>query len=41
MLLTFLVAIKKLHDGPSSPPGIPIVELGESQQTTPEHEKSR
>ena len=41
MLLTFLATIKEFHDGPSRPPDIPIVEMGESMQKTPDHEKNR
>ncbi|MHC4213337.1 MAG: response regulator transcription factor [Planctomycetota bacterium] len=37
MLLTFVAATQELHQGPSSPPGIPIVELGESKQRTSEN----
>jgi DNA-binding NarL/FixJ family response regulator len=40
MLLTFVAATKELNQEPSSLPGIPIVQMGESQKKTPDHKPS-
>jgi DNA-binding CsgD family transcriptional regulator len=37
MLLTFVAATKELTQEPSSPPAIPIVQLGESQKKKPDN----
>ena len=40
MLLTFITAAQELTQDPSSPHGIPIVELGDSKQKTLDHKAS-